>query len=55
MRRLLLTLALSAIAVAAAWWIADLPGRVAMSIGAFSLETTAPVAVVLAGIALFLL
>ncbi len=55
MRRLLLILALSAIAVAAAWWIADLPGRVAMSIGTLSLETTAPVAVVLAGIALLIL
>jgi HemY protein len=55
MRRLLLILALSALAVGAAWWIAGLPGRAAISIGDLSVEATAPVAALLAGLALVLL
>jgi HemY protein len=55
MRRVLWIVAAGAIAVAIAWWIATLPGRVAVDFSGFSIETTTPVAVVLAAVALLLL
>ncbi len=39
-------LLLAAIATGAAWWVAELPGRVAVDIAGYSIETTTPVALV---------
>lgn len=55
MRRVLALLAGGALAVAAAWWLAGLPGRVGLSIAGLSIETSAPVAVLLGGVALVVL
>lgn len=43
MRRVLSTLAVAAIAVAAAWWLASLHGRVSARVGAFTIEMATPV------------
>lgn len=52
MRRILTILILGALAVAAGWWVSGLPGRVGFTIGSLAVETTAPVAIVLGGVAL---
>lgn len=54
MRRTLSVLLVAALVVAIAWWTADLPGRVALNVGGYNIETGAPVAAVLAAIVLIL-
>ena len=50
MRRVLLLLLAAAVALALAWFVAELPGTVSAHIGDLTFETSSPVAAVLAGI-----
>ena len=51
MRRVVWIVVAGAVAVAIAWWVASLPGRVAVDFAGLTIETTTPVAVVLAAVA----
>ncbi len=55
MRRVLTWLLVAAAAIAVAWWVAELPGKVAISVAGLSFEASAPVAVLLGAITLVLL
>lgn len=55
MRRVIWLLAVGAIVVAAAWWLAELPGMVSLGIGDLVIETRAGVAVMGGAVALFIL
>lgn len=51
MRRVVWIVVAGAIAVAIAWWVASLPGRVAVDLAGLTIETSTPVGVVLAAVA----
>ncbi len=55
MRRVVFILAALGIAVAVAWWVAHLPGSVAVSGLGYAVETTTPIAVLAAAVALLAL
>lgn len=55
MRRVVSWLLVAALVVAGAWWVAGLPGRVALDVAGLSLEASAPVGVVLGVVALLAL
>ena len=55
MRRVLRIVLVSAIAVAIAWWVASLPGRVSLGIGGLTIQTATPLAVVAAAVLLLIL
>jgi HemY protein len=55
MRRILWIIAAGVIVVALGWWVAQLPGRVTLAVGRYSIETSAPVAAVLGAVAVLVL
>ena len=46
MRRAIIALIVAAITVIVAWWVAELPGSVSLSLGAYSVQTSAALALV---------
>ena len=50
MRRVIRIIVVGAITVGIAWWVANLPGRVALEVAGFAIETSAPVALMVAAI-----
>lgn len=55
MRRVLWVLVAGTVVVFIAWWVAKLPGRVSVNLADIAIETTTPVAIVLAAVALLAL
>ncbi len=55
MRAVIKFVILAALAVALAWWVAGLTGTVAITVGTYAVETTTPVAILLASIAFLVL
>jgi HemY protein len=55
MRRVFWVLAVAAVVVAIAWWLAGLPGRVSVTVAGFTVETATPIAAVVFAIFLIAL